>query len=406
MERNRNRRGLASSLLASSLLASTFLAGGAAEAAGESVHQVGKFRVRYETEGEHAVAIDDRNRDGVPDQAEDILTQVAAAHLLFVEALGFPDPFQTARFRSATVLDIGIRSRASLERNGLAYDELQRSQSGDWIGMKVASSVKATSNLTPAHEYFHLLHYGTSYFKNRWFAEGTARWSERALGLGSLGPARKLEAWPLPPDEAEILSQMAYEASEHFWNPLAARLDPGGTIPDSPALERLRAMRYADGSPVLKDLNLAGWSFIRDVVVELGEIDDDAFRELGYDRWSEANQFSPRNDVYILRAVERVVGRHENATPAGGAKAEKAANRAPAKASAALADEETLHLLDRDRDVGSRDPEALPFRRFDLGRVRDGAVHRPHPREDEGIEEEAAANALAEAETEGTHTAD
>jgi hypothetical protein len=292
------------------------LIGGAAQATEDSIHRTGKFQVRYQTTGEHAIALDDRNHNGVPDQAEDILIQVMAAHALFVEVLGFPDPFQTERFRSATVLDIGIRSRDVLKCNGLAYDELQRSKGGDWIGMKVAASVNAVSNLTPAHEFFHLVHYSTSYFKNSWFAEGTARWSERALGSGSLGPARRLEAWPLSQGQAEAVFNMSYDASEQFWNPLAARLDANGVIPGSPALKRLRSMRYTDGSPVLRDLNLTGWRFIRDVIIELGVGDDAAFRKLGYDRWSEANQFSKQNNAFILGAVEQVVSRYESATPA------------------------------------------------------------------------------------------
>lgn len=304
------RRSILLPLVALALIA------GVSRAEDERTHQVGKFRVRYQTEGPHAVAADDRNRNGVPDQVEDILTQVMAAHALFVEALGFPDPFETKRFRAATVLDIRIRSKESLKANGVAFDELQRSSHGDWIGMRVASSVHATTNLTPAHELFHLIQYGTSSFKNRWYTEGTARWSERALGAGGLGPERNLDTWPLSPEQANAVFRMTYDASQHFWNPLAARLDAHGEIPDSSALQRLQAMRYIDGSPVLKDPNLKGWKFIREVILELGAVDDDAFRELGYDRWSEVNQFSPQNNDFILRAVERAVKRLENATPA------------------------------------------------------------------------------------------
>ena len=109
---------------------------------------------------------------------------------------------------------------------------------------------------------------------------------------------------------AEIAA-MAYEASEHFWNPLAARLDKRGLLPETPALEKLRAMRYTDGSPVLKDEELAGWEFIREALLELGRVDDEAFRALGYDRWSEENQRSAKNDAFIFRAVFEVVKRRE-----------------------------------------------------------------------------------------------
>jgi hypothetical protein len=69
-------------------------------------------------------------------------------------------------------------------------------------------------------------------------------------------------------------------------------------------------MRYTDGTPVLNDLAFTGWRFMRDVLLELGKADETAFREQAYDRWSEANQFSPKNNAYILRAVEAVAARH------------------------------------------------------------------------------------------------
>ncbi len=283
------------------------------------IHQVGRIRVVYQMDGPNAVKPDDVNQNGLPDQVEDLMTQVNAARLLFVEILGFPDPLETERFRSARFIDIRIRNKNILGCNGTAYDEVQSfGIPGDpkgtlSIGFCVSSSLEA-DNLTPAHEFFHLIQYSTSYFKNRWYTEGTARWSERALGDGSLGPVHPLVSWPLPEDKIAAVYAMSYDASEYFWNPLAAKLDPKGLIPDSAELKHLQAMTYTDGTPVLKDLDLTGWQFVRDVIVELGKIDDLAFRELGYDRWSEANQFSPRNNPFILQAVKVVVRRHEVAS--------------------------------------------------------------------------------------------
>lgn len=88
---------------------------------------------------------------------------------------------------------------------------------------------------------------------------------------------------------------------------LAAKAAASGVIPDSPALTRLQALRYTDGTPVLKDLRLTGWRFIREVLQALDQADDIAFSELGYDRWSEENQKSPKNNAYIMRAVTDVM---------------------------------------------------------------------------------------------------
>lgn len=275
----------------------------------ERVHQEGRVRVFYQIEGQHAVNPADENKNGVPDQVEDVLTQVVVARTVFVEVLGFPDPLQTERFRSASHIDISFRHKEVLKSNGVTYDELQRyNKPGDpkgalSIGFTLATSVKAPANLTPAHEFFHLIQNSTTFFKNRWFTEGTARWSERALGAGGLGVAKILSGWPLPEDQSAALYKMTYEASEHFWNPLAAKADDKGVIPESPALARVQALRYTDGTPVLKDLRLTGWRFIREVLRALDEADDVAFRQLGYERWSEENQRSPKNDAYIMRCV-------------------------------------------------------------------------------------------------------
>ena len=238
-----------------------------------------------------------------------------AARGRFVEVLGLPDPLKTERFKTASFIDIHLRSKDVLKMNGVAFDELQRyRKQGDpggtlSIGFNVATTVRAPANLTPAHEFFHLIQYSTTYFKNRWFLEGTARWSERALGEGDLGLAKIMPVWPLPSDQRSALFGMAYEASEHLWNPLAKRLDVDGEIPNGLALQRLKNMKYVDGSPVLKDLRLRGWKFVRDVLQELAKMDDIAFSDFGYDRWSEDNQRSPKNDEPMLRAVEAVVGR-------------------------------------------------------------------------------------------------
>jgi hypothetical protein len=65
----------------------------------------------------------------------------------------------------------------------------------------------------------------------------------------------------------------------------------------------------------LKDNQLTGWRLIRDVLAELDQADDVAFRQLGYARWSEENQRSPRNNPFILQAVADVVQRRGTRAP-------------------------------------------------------------------------------------------
>jgi hypothetical protein len=281
------------------------------------LHQSGKFRVFYYTQGQHAVYPADWNRNGVPDQVEDLLTQTLAAQLLFVDVLGFPDPFTTERFQSASFLDIHMRHKDVLKRKGVAYDELQTfkrrkdPEGTQSLCFNVATSVRPSVEYTPTHEFFHIVQNGITFFKNPWYTEGTARWSEWALGKGGMGAAKLSGTWPPSGEKEAKLFSMKYEASEQFWYPLLTRIETGGgALPESPALKHLAAMTYADGTRVLKDKQLKGWQFIRDVLLELGQADDVAFRELGYDGWTEENQRSPKNDEYILRAVLTVARRY------------------------------------------------------------------------------------------------
>jgi hypothetical protein len=275
----------------------------------------GSVRVFYFVHGKHKVESADNNHNAVPDQVEDLMKQTEAARRLFVEVLGFPDPFKSERFAGVRYLDIHLRHRDVLKANGVAYDELQRfNRAGDPEGtlslcFNVATSVQPSRNLTPAHEYFHLIQSGATYFKNRWFTEGMARWSERGLGLGGLGPTKPLAAWPLTADSREALFGMAYDAAEAFWNPLVAGAGEEEVIPDTAVTQELRALRYTDGKPVLADLKLTGWRWMRRVLNALAEADDRAFAELGYTSWTEGNQRSPQNSRFILetQAVEQAV---------------------------------------------------------------------------------------------------
>lgn len=295
-------------------------AAGAAEpeARPERMHQDGRLRIFYALEGRHAVDPTDANRNGTPDQVEDIATQILAARDLWVGALGYPDPFASERYREAAFLDVHLRHRDTLGANGIAYDELQSYRKpGDppgtrSLGFSVATSVKAAENLTPAHEFFHLIQNGATFFKNRWFTEGTARWSEAGLGAGAVSRGLKAAVWP--PATPLRLDELAYETAGQYWEPLLLQVDAERRLPELPA--SLTERRYLNGQPVLRDLDLAGWTFVRDLLAELGRADDLAFQARGLTRWSEDEQKSPANTPFLENAVRAVAARHGLATPA------------------------------------------------------------------------------------------
>jgi hypothetical protein len=277
----------------------------------------GPLRVWYRLTGEDAVDLTDVNQNGVPDQPENLAIQMGTAFKLFVNVLKFPNPIKSPRYKGVKYLDFSLRHRTQWDNNnGIAFDELQPGRSIDPRGTKIltvgiATSINPAKNHTPTHEVFHIIQYGATYFKNRWFTEGTARWSEHAVAKDGIGEYRYDPSgpWPQKPGEQQALFGMAFEAEFYLWNPIAFLDDNSGDIPRKSIPPELLAAKYADGTPVLKDLSLNGSAIIRDVLLELGRVDDIAARQLGYNKWTEDNQRSSRNDPYFYQAVMNVVDR-------------------------------------------------------------------------------------------------
>ncbi len=279
----------------------------------------GKVRVFYSLSGESAVPADDRDGNGTPDRVEDIALQVWAAREFYCGWLGYPDPFASARFGQVDCIEVGIHSRKKLgEKNGVAYRMPQKAKSvregnpGDRaLVLAVANTVDPVRNATPAHEWFHLIQYGATYFSNAWFLEGMARWSEAAWrqdGKPAAGLARPAEWEPDHPKTMELFG-MRYDAAAAFWNPLAAayeeRVDSAASTKDLP--DSLRALSYSDGSLVLRDPHLPGAALMREILAELAEVDDRAQQEIGYKEWSLANQGAPENNRFLFQAVREVL---------------------------------------------------------------------------------------------------
>ncbi|GAA5506549.1 SHD1 domain-containing protein [Novipirellula caenicola] len=288
-------------------------------------------RVFYATEGNSAVPLEDTNASGTPDHVEDIAKQIWAAKKLFCDVLEFPDPLASKRYTGVACIEVYLRDRDEFGGgNGAAFDESQRARKtpegkpGERaVVMKIGRHVVASKNGTPAHEFFHLIQYGATYFKRRWFLEGQTRWSEHALGEDGIGDVKYFPRgpWPQPAINLPALFSMTYDAEFILWNPIAVATDPKGTLPITPELKEIAGLRYSDGSPVLKDIRLTGADVMREILVELGKIDDVAFNELEYADWSETNQKAPETDTYIYQAImDTLRRRHRMVGPFQGTK--------------------------------------------------------------------------------------
>jgi len=285
----------------------------------------GKVRVFYAVEGLAAVPPADANANDVPDHVEDVAKQVWATHVLFCDVLEFPDPFKSERFPGLTCLELRIWDRSEIGGgNGVAFESAQRARDIPEGGrddralvMSIGKHVDARKNITPAHEFFHLIQYSTTYFKNSWYLEGMARWSEHALGGDGVGDA-KYQArgpWPQVPNNLSQLFTMSYDAEHLLWNPIAVRSDRRGLIPRQKVPQPLQNLRYSDGSQVLNDYVLNAPALMKDILLELAKQDDIAYEALGYREWSEENQRSSKNNPHIYQGIMDALRRH--APPVG-----------------------------------------------------------------------------------------
>jgi hypothetical protein len=281
---------------------------------------LGRIRILYAKEGLNAVSPADIDQNGVPDQVKNVAKQLWAAHHLFCERLEFPDPFESERYKRLTCIQVSIRHRDEIGGgNGVAYERAQRARripegkpDDQALVMAIASQLDPIKNGTPAHELFHLIQYGATYFKKGWYLEGQARWSEHALAKDGIGEVKYSPngPWPQKLEHLKLLVEMKYDAEFVLWNPIAARSDRDGLLTDELLGKELTALRYSDGSPVVADRSLYGAAIMRDILIELGKQDDVAFKELQYDRWSEANETSEQNNPYIYKAIMDVLRRH------------------------------------------------------------------------------------------------
>lgn len=275
-----------------------------------------KLRVFYDKQGDHAVSLTDVNSNQVPDQVENIAMQAWVGYKMFVGVLGYPDPLTSERYRGAKYIDINVLSKSALGMNGIAYDGfLSFKRPIDPKGTKtisfdVASSVDPTRNITPAHEMFHLIQNGATFFKTRWYTEGMARWAEHALLADSVGQSHyPSTSWPQSKDMQSRIFKMSYDAEFYIWNPLALTDNTSDTIPLTNLYTQLSSMTYTNGKKIVEDNKLKGWRVMKNILLELGKMDDVAYQKIGYKKWSEPNQKSRGNSPYIYQAIINVISK-------------------------------------------------------------------------------------------------
>ncbi|MGE4418333.1 MAG: hypothetical protein AB7D38_00720 [Sulfurimonas sp.] len=260
----------------------------------DKVYKQNEFRIYYTLEGKNALPKKnqtDLNQNSVPDYVENIANQLSESSKLFIETFGFVHPLQQPRFKDkAKFIDIHL---IPIKVNGAAGDVVY--EKNESLVMKLSLTL-IPSTLTPVHEFFHLIQYGYSMFNNRWQMEGQARWAEYAFRKGT-GKHKKL---PSCIQEIKELTKTIYESS-YFWERIAFLSDKSGC-----SFNHKREYKniFTDKFWV-EDEKLCGVDIIKNILENYQRYDKEVAKLYGFTQygWSEKEQKSPNNDLYILLSI-------------------------------------------------------------------------------------------------------
>ena len=278
--------------------------------ANAEIYQQGVIYVIYDVEGARAVKNKaDINSNGVPDVIEDIATQINAAREVFNGVFDFPDPLNCEHFKKVTSIEIDIESKAAMKQfDGLAYDRIRKKSKHNpnerVLYLKIANTTDPHKNSTAAHEYFHLVQYAANYFRNHWYLEGMARWSQDVV--------EKIEHYPSGWDLSVTLKSSfsekqiyhgKYNIADFLWYPLAVRMKDKTKIPG----KLTRKYKYVDGSPVFHDNIFYGPNIMLKILHIMKSKEKIAAAQFGgFEKWIKEGRAAEQNNKIILNCVREV----------------------------------------------------------------------------------------------------
>ena len=151
--------------------------------------QQGEFRAFYTLSGENAIKNQtDSNKNNIPDIVENVILQFNVSDEIFKDVLGFTSPLDQKIYKQKKVkfIDVHFLKMSSVGRSGDAaifYNYKVIKNRHKALSIAISNKIRL-GNLTPIHELFHSYQNGYTLFKNSWYTEGTARWSEDILRKG------------------------------------------------------------------------------------------------------------------------------------------------------------------------------------------------------------------------------
>ncbi len=275
-------------------------------------YQIQEFRLFYTFKGKHALPLDkrkDADNNKIPDYIEDIGLQLVSAKYIYTNVLKLRHPFEGNRYKgrvkyfdvsvAATPLGKPERPGAALAGSGVVnyYRESDPLEGVNVLTIDLSNKSLAHL-LNPAHELFHEFQYGYTMFKNKWFLEGMARYSE-SLFNQIVPPTMPL---PRNSTDRDKLFEMGYDGCR-FWQTILQAVDQTGTFQIPPEIANARYK--TSGKSIIQDNQFAGAVYIKSFLEELDKMDDmvSDIRNLDPNDWPDSVQHSPENNPYVWKAV-------------------------------------------------------------------------------------------------------
>lgn len=272
----------------------------------DNVYILGDFRIFYTFNGEHALPLKNRvdlNKNLIPDYVENIAQRLYVTKEVSTNLLNFQDPLKSKRYKNVKYIDVHIME----SKNSSAGDEIVSYKYKILDTQEKVISIKIRNNLTkgtltPSHEYFHVLQNSYTMFKNRWYSEGTARWSESIFRKG----IAKQDDLPNLGKEIEELFDKTYDA-ESFFGRLTYLCDTNSGIFRNKLNLKTDIPDYPN---LIEDSVVYGYEFMRVFFENLDEIDNYVSKKRGFDefKWDEEEQKSnEKNNIFILKALLKTI---------------------------------------------------------------------------------------------------
>lgn len=260
----------------------------------------------------------DRNQNKIPDYIEDIATQAIASRKIFSLA-GFRHPLKSPRYqKKARAISIFVKN---FKGNGVAFEVPSQYPNLNIKTPMPCSLIIHVSNAltdfpanywtTVTHEFFHLYQYAYTQFKNSWYLESLANWSERALRVDLTASTKRLGA--LPQSSESLKKDIFKQAYNPLWRRLSV-IEPQNrlVIPN-----HLKLLKYTDGSLVFKDQEWRGTKLALNVMQNLEIASNQISTEKkwpAYD-WKEDDQRLEQWNLIIWKNIQAAMHQQNYKNP-------------------------------------------------------------------------------------------